>query len=56
MLEASYRHSAILLRAHTTQYYEVMVKNPLYTLGDPIESTLFTEKLDAFLRTLPFYN
>jgi hypothetical protein len=45
-----------ILEFYCTQIYvEYSVKNPLYTLGEPIESELFATKLDELVRTATFY-
>ena len=37
-------------------YVEYALKNPLYKMGSPIESELFTTKLDEFVKTSSFFN
>lgn len=37
-------------------YVEYVVKNPLCRLDEPIQSELFTSKLDAFIRSLAIFN
>jgi hypothetical protein len=36
-------------------YVEYVVKNAAYNIGDPIEIETFQERLDAFVKALPFY-
>lgn len=37
-------------------YVELVVKNPLCPLGEPVQSELFRSRLDAFVRALPFFS
>jgi len=36
-------------------YVKYVSKNPTYNLGDPITSEIFREKLDQYVRSLPFF-
>ncbi|XP_035674032.1 trafficking protein particle complex subunit 1-like [Branchiostoma floridae] len=44
-----------LHQIYSSIYVEYVVKNPLYELGQPIESELFKAKLDNFVRGLPMF-
>ncbi|KAA8497924.1 Trafficking protein particle complex subunit 1 [Porphyridium purpureum] len=44
-----------LRRIHARLYVEYVVSNALYTPGEPIQSALFLEKLDAYVKALPIY-
>ncbi|XP_032093058.1 trafficking protein particle complex subunit 1 [Thamnophis elegans] len=37
-------------------YVEYVVKNPLCSLNESIQSELFRNKLDSFVRALPFFS
>ncbi|KAM8881947.1 trafficking protein particle complex subunit 1 isoform 1-T1 [Synchiropus picturatus] len=37
-------------------YVENIVKNPACTLGDSLDSELFSTRLDSFIRGLPYYS
>ncbi|KAL7983019.1 hypothetical protein Chor_013625 [Crotalus horridus] len=37
-------------------YVEYVVKNPLCSLNETIQSELFRNKLDSFVRALPFFS
>lgn len=37
-------------------YAELVVKNPLYTLGEPITSPTFASKVDSWIESLPFFH
>ncbi|KAI3376086.1 hypothetical protein L3Q82_016386 [Scortum barcoo] len=37
-------------------YVEYIVKNPACVLGQSLDSDLFSSRLDAFIRALPFYS
>ncbi|KAM9834713.1 trafficking protein particle complex subunit 1 isoform X2 [Syngnathus typhle] len=37
-------------------YVENIVKNPTCVLGNTLDSDLFSTRLDAFIRALPYYN
>jgi len=45
----------LLKKLHSQVYVEFVVKNPLYQQGTPIESQLFTTKLDEFVQTFAFF-
>ena len=45
----------LLKKLHSQVYVEFVVKNPLYQQGNPIESQLFTTKLDEFVQTFAFF-
>ncbi|XP_018589292.1 trafficking protein particle complex subunit 1 [Scleropages formosus] len=46
----------ILHQIYSTLYVEYVVKNPLCPLGEPIQSELFSTRLDSFVRALPFFS
>ncbi|KAG2468106.1 TPPC1 protein, partial [Polypterus senegalus] len=37
-------------------FVEYVVKNPLCSMNEPIQSELFCTKLDGFIRSLPFFS
>ncbi len=37
-------------------FVEYVVKNPMHNLGEPIKSELFNEKLDQYVKSLPYFN
>ena len=45
----------LLRNIHANIYVEYAVKNPLYQPGTPIESDLFTEKLDQHVTASSFF-
>ena len=45
----------LLKKLHSQVYVEFLVKNLLYQQGTPIESQLFTTKLDDFVQTFAFF-
>eukprot|EP01137_Pigoraptor_chileana_P001124 Opistho-2@38288 len=45
----------VLQQIHSQIYVETLVKNPVYKLGDPIDSELFKSKLNAFVTALPYF-
>uniref|UniRef100_A0A8C4RBF0 Trafficking protein particle complex subunit n=1 Tax=Eptatretus burgeri TaxID=7764 RepID=A0A8C4RBF0_EPTBU len=46
----------VLQRAYSTIYVDFVVRNPLCSLDEPIQSELFKQKIDAFVRGLPFFS
>lgn len=46
----------ILHHIYSKIYVEYVVKNPICRLDEPIQSELFVSKLDAFIKSLNFYN
>ncbi|KAM6452292.1 trafficking protein particle complex subunit 1 [Liasis olivaceus] len=46
----------ILHQIYSHIYVEYVVKNPLCNLNETIQSELFRNKLDSFVRALPFFS
>uniref|UniRef100_K7FSB6 Trafficking protein particle complex subunit n=2 Tax=Pelodiscus sinensis TaxID=13735 RepID=K7FSB6_PELSI len=46
----------VLHQIYSNIYVEFVVKNPLCSLSEPIQSELFRAKLDSFVRGLPFFS
>ncbi|XP_039356012.1 trafficking protein particle complex subunit 1 isoform X2 [Mauremys reevesii] len=46
----------VLHQIYSNIYVEFVVKNPLCSLSEPIQSELFRAKLDGFIRGLPFFS
>jgi len=46
----------LLFRVSLQLYVECVVKNPVCVLGLSLDSQLFSSRLDAFIRGLPFYS
>ncbi|XP_015271193.1 PREDICTED: trafficking protein particle complex subunit 1 [Gekko japonicus] len=46
----------VLHQIYSYIYVEYVVKNPLCSLNEPIQSELFCSKLDSFVRSLPFFS
>ena len=44
-----------LSEIYRTLYVKYVSKNPCYKLNDPITSDVFREKLDQYVRSLPFF-
>jgi hypothetical protein len=47
------RDAAIILVVQI--FVEYVIKNAAYNIGEPIEIEMFQEKLDAFVKALPFF-
>ena len=47
---------SVFLFFHFQIYVEYVVKNPLCQLNEPIQSELFTSKLDSYIRSLTIFN
>nr|XP_057922190.1 trafficking protein particle complex subunit 1 isoform X1 [Doryrhamphus excisus] len=45
-----------LQHIYSNLYVENIVKNPTCVLGDSLDSDLFSTRLDAFIRALPYYS
>ena len=45
----------LLQNLHAKVFVEYVIKNPMYKIGQPIESDLFDAKLDEFIRQSSFY-
>ncbi|XP_058875848.1 trafficking protein particle complex subunit 1-like isoform X1 [Acipenser ruthenus] len=45
-----------LHQIYSTIYVEYIVKNPLCSMNEAIQSDLFCSKLDSFVRGLPFFS
>ncbi|XP_029932360.1 trafficking protein particle complex subunit 1 [Myripristis murdjan] len=45
-----------LQHIYSNLYVELLVKNPVCVLGQSLESELFSSRLDAFIRGLPYYS
>ncbi|XP_030193376.1 trafficking protein particle complex subunit 1 isoform X1 [Gadus morhua] len=45
-----------LHQIYSTLYVDYIVKNPLCSLGDPLQSDLFSARLDTFIKNLPYFN
>ncbi|XP_071767237.1 trafficking protein particle complex subunit 1 [Centroberyx gerrardi] len=45
-----------LQHIYSSLYVEYIVKNPVCVLGQSLESELFSSRLDAFIRALPYYS
>ncbi|XP_027060460.1 trafficking protein particle complex subunit 1-like isoform X2 [Pocillopora damicornis] len=46
----------VLFNIYSKIYVEYVVKNPLCQLNEPIQSELFTSKLDSYIRSLTIFN
>ncbi|XP_037743555.1 trafficking protein particle complex subunit 1 [Chelonia mydas] len=46
----------VLHQIYSNIYVEFVVKNPLCSMSEPIQSELFRTKLDGFIRGLPFFS
>ncbi|XP_067828287.1 trafficking protein particle complex subunit 1 [Heptranchias perlo] len=46
----------VLSQIYSTIFVEFVVKNPLCSMNEPIQSELFRAKLDNFVRGLPFFS
>ncbi|AWO97453.1 putative trafficking protein particle complex subunit 1 isoform 3 [Scophthalmus maximus] len=45
-----------LQHIYSNLYVEYIVKNPVCVLGHNLDSELFSSRLDAFIRALPYYS
>ncbi|XP_061814994.1 trafficking protein particle complex subunit 1 [Nerophis lumbriciformis] len=45
-----------LQHIYSNLYVENIVKNPTCVLGDALDSELFSTRLDAFIKALPYYS
>ncbi|XP_051956835.1 trafficking protein particle complex subunit 1-like [Xyrauchen texanus] len=45
-----------LQQIYSTLYVEYIVRNPLCVLGESLQSDIFNNKLDSFIRALPFFS
>ncbi|MBN3306938.1 TPPC1 protein, partial [Amia calva] len=46
----------ILHQIYSTLFVELVVRNPLCDPSAPLQSELFSSRLDAFIRALPFFS
>uniref|UniRef100_A0A7N4PK15 Trafficking protein particle complex subunit n=1 Tax=Sarcophilus harrisii TaxID=9305 RepID=A0A7N4PK15_SARHA len=46
----------VLHHIYSGLYVELVVKNPLCPLGQTVQSELFRSRLDAYIRSLPFFS
>ena len=46
----------VLQHIYAKFYVDLVIKNPLYKLGEWIESELFTKELDSYIQSRPFYS
>lgn len=44
----------VLRRVYAKIFVEYVVRNPLYRPGEPVDSELFSAKLDEYIQNLPF--